>query len=290
MGTSTYETSTTDRTLAYRVLRYTPNLVRDEWVNIGVLVFDPQSGERRMRLIEEPEEYARVRRLHPRADEELLRALRDDLENRFVTAAQLFQGNGNEKSGSQASADWLKLLGKWDETLSNALQLAPQKGVHADDLDAETERLYADHVALQRGAGRVGAPGSRGAIRSYCAQVFKQARLWERLQKSLPAAAFTFSGDPMRIDYGYRRNGTRGFVQTLSVSRAPADVKSLAYTVERIRNKVAASEFTAVTDVHLIAENERHQFVRETLRDAGVEAVPLEGLAVWTAKMRPRIQ
>ncbi len=291
MGISMYETSTTDRTLAYRVLRYTPNLVRDEWVNIGVLVFDPQSGERRMRLIEEPEEYARVRRLHPRADEELLRALRDDLENRFSTATQLFNGNAAERSGSgQASADWMKLLGKWDETLSNALQLAPQKGVHADDLDAETERLYADHVALQRGAGRVGAPGSRGAIRSYCAQVFKQARLWERLQKSLPAAEFTFSGDPMRIDYGYRRNGTRGFVQTLSVSRAPGDVKSLAYTVERIRNKVAASEFTAVTDVHLIAENERHHFVRETLRDAGVEAVPLEGLAVWTARMRPMIQ
>ena len=30
----------------YRVLRYTPNLVRDEWVNIGVLVFDPENGER----------------------------------------------------------------------------------------------------------------------------------------------------------------------------------------------------------------------------------------------------
>ena len=24
-----------------------------------------------------------------------------------------------------------------------------------------------------------------------------------------------FSGDPMRIDYGYRRNGTRGFVQLI---------------------------------------------------------------------------
>ncbi|HTA60492.1 MAG TPA: DUF3037 domain-containing protein [Candidatus Baltobacteraceae bacterium] len=293
MSTDARVTGTADRTLAYRVLRYTPNLVRDEWVNIGVLVFDPQSGERRMRLIEEPEEYARVRRLHPRADEELLRALRDDLENRFATATQLFNGNGaTERQGSngRASADWLKLLGKWDETLSNALQMAPQRGVHADDLDAETERLYSDHVALQRGEARVGAPGSRGAIRSYCAQVFKQARLWERLQKGVRAEEFTFSGDPMRIDYGYRRNGTRGFVQTLSVSRAPGDVKSLAYTVERIRNKVAASEFTAVTDVHLIAENERHQFVRETLRDAGVEAVPLEGLAVWTAKMRPMIQ
>ena len=54
-------------TLAYRVLRYTPNLIRDEWVNIGVLVFNPQTGEHRLRLIEEPEEYARVRRLHPRS-------------------------------------------------------------------------------------------------------------------------------------------------------------------------------------------------------------------------------
>jgi Protein of unknown function (DUF3037) len=290
MGTEGQVAGATDRMLAYRVLRYTPNLVRDEWVNVGVLVYDPQSGERRMRLIEEPEEYARVRRLHPRADEELLRALRDDLEGRFASATQLFPADVKAGGNGQARLDWMKLLGKWDEMLSNALQMAPQKGVHANDLDAETERLYSDHVALQRGETRVGAPGSRGAIRSYCVQVFKQARLWERLQKGVRAEEFTFSGDPMRIDYAYRRNGTRGFVQTLSVSRAPGDVKSLAYTVERARGKVAASEFTAVTDVHLLAENERHRFVRETLRDAGVEAVPLEGLAVWAAKMRPLIQ
>ena len=42
--------------------------------------------------------------------------------------------------------------------------------------------------------------------------------------------------------------------------------------------------------MRLLAENERHRFVREPLRDAGAEAVPLEGLAVWTAKMRPMIQ
>jgi hypothetical protein len=57
--------------------------------------------------------------------------------------------------------------------------------------------------------------------------------------------------------------------QTLSALRAPGDVKSLAYTVERIRHHVSSSEFTAVTDVHLLAENERHKFVQETLRDAG---------------------
>jgi len=290
MLTQTNETRTNERAFTYRVLRYTPNLVRDEWVNIGVLVFDEKTGERRLRMIEEAEEYARVRRLHPAADESLLRLLRNDLEDRFATATELFRGNGDVHTGGSGHADWLKLLGKWDDTLSNVLQLAQQKGVYANDLDAETERLYADHVAPQRGTARVGAPGSRGVIRSYCAQVLRQARLWDRLQKGVRAEEFTFPGDPMRIDYGYRRNGTRGFVQTLSVTRTPADVKSLAYTVERIRNKVKSSEFTAVTDVHLLAENERHRFVQETLRDAGVEAVPMEGFAVWTAKMRPLIQ
>lgn len=290
MITDAAEPGTPQRACAYRVLRYAPNLVRDEWVNIGVLVFDPETGDRRLRLIEDQDEYARVRRLHPQADEALLRALREDLEDRFVSAAQLFPVNDQNAPQEDAPAAWLRLLEKWDETLSNALQLAPQKGVYTSDLDAEIERLYADHVAPQRGAHRVGAPGSRGMIRSYCAQVFKQARVWERLQRGVRAAEFTFPGDPMRLDYGYRRNGTRGFVQALSVSRAPADAKLLAYTAVRVREKLAASEFTAVTDLPLIAEKERHRFVQETLRDAGIDAVPMEGLAVWTARMRPLIQ
>src|SRR5260370_24401902 len=114
-------TSTGEKACAYRILRYAPNLVRDEWVNIGVLVFDPGTGERRLRLIEEQDEYNRVRRLHPQADETLLRALRDDLEDRFQSQA----ANGSNGGSTQ----WLRLLGKWDDTLSNALQLAPQKGV-----------------------------------------------------------------------------------------------------------------------------------------------------------------
>jgi hypothetical protein len=264
----------------YVILRYTPNLVRNEWVNIGVLLFDPASGERRLRLIEEQEEFARVRRLHPAADEGLLRGLRDDLEDR------LRDGRHTAENG-----DWQKLLAKWEDTLSNALQLAPQKGVYAEDLDAELERLYADHVAPQRAPSRVGAAGTRAFVRNYCAQVWKLANLWGRLEKAVPVREFTFPGDPMRIDYGYRRNGTRGFVQTLSVSRAPADCKLFAYTAARMSARAPfATEFAAVTDVPLVAGNERHVFVRETLRDAGIEPVPMEGFAVWVAKLRPMLQ
>ncbi len=287
-----FRNGSSEKTFTYQLLRYVPNLVRDEWVNIGVLLFDPESGERRLRMIEEPEEYARIRRLHPAADEALLRALRENLEDRFAGASELFSQSAEPATpaSQKKKPDWLKLLEKWNDSLSNAVQFAAEKGVYAQDIDAEMERLYADQVAPLRGASRVGAPGSRGVIRSYCAQVFKQARVWERLQKGVRAEEFTFPGDPMRLDYGYRHNGTRGFVQALSVSRAPADAKLLVYTAAHVRQKISSTEFTAVTDVPLVAGNERHHFVQETLREAGVAAVPMEALAVWTAKIRPLIQ
>ena len=95
----------------------------------------------------------------------------------------------------------------------------------------------------------------------------------------------------MRLDYRYRRNGTPGFVQALSVTRAPADAKLLAYTAERIVAEASLkTEFAAVTDVALNAENDRHRFVRDTLRDAGIEPVAMEGFAVWVAKLKLLLQ
>jgi len=237
-------------------------------LNIGVLTFDPKTGERRLRLIEEQDEYNRIRRLHPQADEMLLRALRDDLEDRFQRASA---------NGSNGRGDWQQLLGKWDDTLSNALQLATQKGVFAVDLDAELERLYGDHVVPQR------AVSGHPAAAPQCART---ARRFSGRPTCGTASKNPFPGSPMRLDYSHRRNGTRGFVQSLSVTRGPADAKFLAYTAERITAKVSLkTEFAAVTDVALNAENDRHRFVRDTLRDAGIEPIAMEGFAVWVAKL-----
>ena len=269
-----------ERNCAYRILRYTPNLVRDEWVNIGVLLFDPQTGERRLRLIEEQDEYNRVRRLHPQADENLLRALRDDLEDRF----QAQSANGS----NGGSGNWQQLLGKWDDTLSNALQLAPQKGVIAADLDAELERLYpttwprsAPPAASERpgAAPRCvptvrrfsGRPACGSASRNPCAPRNSPS-------PAIPCALIT---------------ATAATARAVSCKRfpspaRPADAKLLAYTAERIIAKAALkTEFAAVTDVTLNPTNDRHRFVRDTLREAGIEPIPMEGFAVWVAKLKP---
>ncbi|GAC1638244.1 MAG: hypothetical protein NVS9B14_18670 [Candidatus Acidiferrum sp.] len=267
------------------ILRYTADPVRDEWLNIGVLLFDPETGGHAARVIEEEREFARLRRLQPMADEEVIRRTREHFEDHFgglVRQARAeTHGEGNE---------FQKLVDKWEGTLSTGIQLSPQRGVYAPDLQTELERLYSEHVGLERGRSRVGAPGSRAVIRSYCSQVWHQARLWDQIEKSMRVAQFTFPGDPMRIDYAYRRNGTRGFVQTISVSRSPLACKEYAYTAQYIAPRAAfKSEFAAITDVQLDDGNLRHRFVRDTLRDAGIEPVAMEGFAVWVAKLKPML-
>ncbi len=125
---------------------YVPSLLRDERVSIGVLLYDPNTGERRLRLIREESEFSRLRHLRPRADEEILRYLRDHLESR-LSAVAVPNGNGGTVRSTlrhgQAnplphSTDWFPILEKWDATLSNSFQLSePKADDLAEDINAE---------------------------------------------------------------------------------------------------------------------------------------------------------
>lgn len=269
----------------YRILRYTADLVRDEWVNIGVLLIDRTTGEWRMRLIQEQDEIARVQRLQPAPSESLLLNLREHLEDRL----RVFFRDAQDTSGLLLpQAEVQRLVEKWDSTLSNGLQLGPQKALDAEDLEAESERLYSEHVAPPRRVGRVGAPGSRQTIRQYCEQVWRTAGIWNRMEKSVRASQFTFPGDPLRLDFMYRINGKRGFVQALSISRSPRDATLYAHAAQRVAQRAPfASQFTAVTDLELNSEIPRHQFVAATLQDAGITPVPMIALATWAVKLKP---
>jgi hypothetical protein len=262
------------RPCAYHVLRYTPNLVRDEWVNVGILLFDASSGRLLQRLLEEPAEFARVRRLHPAADEDLLRHLSDEFGSQPAAA------NGNAKA----------YISRLEQTLSNTIQLSPQKGLLAADLETELDRLYREHVEVPR-YGRTGDDVStRSAIRARTNQVFRGTGIWPRLERRLRVDEFTYPGDPLRLDYGYRRNGTRGFVQALSLSREPGQAKVLAFTAEAIRRKVAHTEFIAVTETEPHPrENARHRFILGLLETREISVVPLSRLAEWSYRLRPTL-
>jgi len=260
---------------AYHVIRYTPNLIRDEWVNIGVVIHDPAAGKFRVRLIEEEAEFARVRRLHPAANETLLRGIGPMLEDSL-------------RDHSEDLAAW---IGKLDRMLSTAVQFSPQTGLLADDLDAEVDRLYSSHVAAPRPRAAIaGAAESRSGIRAGANQVFRIAGLWPKLERSVRVDKYTYSGDPLRLDYSYRRNGTQGFIHSLALTRDPAQAKVLAYTADAIRGKFEKTEFVAVTEVEPHPEeNDRHKFVTGLFEKEKIQIVPLSRLPAWAHQMRPQV-
>jgi DUF3037 family protein len=264
------------QTCTYRILRYTPNLIRDEWINIGVLLHDPAQNSLRVRLMEEDAAFARLRKFRFDANESLLRALQSDLEAQAAS----------NKDGPAG------LLRQLDDTLSNLLQLSPQKAVLSSDFDAELERLYADHVAppelrAPRGAE---APGTRAGIQARAREIFRSRGIFARLEKTIRAAEYTFPGDPLRIDFGYRSNGTRGFLHSVALGRDSRHAKEFAFTAERIRARIRDCRFAAITEVAPQRENERHQFVSRVLAEQDIEIVPVPRLDEFTDRLRPLLQ
>jgi hypothetical protein len=280
------------REFVYRVIRYTPNVVRDEWVNIGVILDAAPGGaergavsgnpRRQARLIETDGEMARVRRVHPGADIALLRSLGPEFEARL-------SGNGNGASGDPGAAD--AYLRRLEDSLSNALQFGPQKAVLAEDFDSELERLYQAHVSPPRGARGGLLENTRAWIHAKLRDVFLRRKLHSKSswQKSVPVEEFTQPGDPLKIDYAYRSNGTRGFIEAISLWRDPAQAKVLAYTAECIRARVPHSEFTAVVEMEPARENPRHQFVARLFQEQQIAMVPLNRIEKFAEELRVRV-
>jgi DUF3037 family protein len=261
----------------YRILRYLPNLVRDEWVNVGVLLQETsgarQSMRSAMRLIEEPSEFARVRRLHPDADEDLLHSLAPEFDARL----------------RGPDAEVAAYLQRLEQNLSNVLQLSPQKALLADNFDAELDRLYREQVTppARRAGGLL--QNTRDWMRSKLNDVFRRHRILGKLEHRVRVEGFTQPGDPMRLDYGYQ-NGVRGFIQSVSLRRDLPQAKALAYTAGCIHARDRLAEMTAITDTAPDAENPRHVFVEKLFAGEGIRIVAMSQVEGFAEDLRQRIQ
>ena len=259
-----------ERPCQFYLLRYVPNIVRGEFVNLGVLLYDP-AAKRLLppRLLEN---FARVRRLHPWADLDVLAALEKQIE-------------------SEAAGQAANLTGCLErlQQFSNALECAEPKAVLTADPEAELERLFETYVLEPCYPGRVAAAveGTRAWIRAQLNATLRRAGLWERLNRSVPVEEFTHQGDRFRFDFGWRRNGSRGFLQALALEREVDRAKVLAYTMERITTRLAAQKLTATCTaiVEAAPENETAELSARILAEQRIEVVPVAGLDDFAARL-----
>ena len=267
-----------EKTCRFYLLRYTPNIVRGEFINIGVLLYDP--AEQKLYAPRLLEDFRRVRRMHPWVDLDVLASL----ENQIETEA--------------TEGDTEKFLKRVTQ-YSNQLELAEPTAVLTTDPEAELDRLFDTYVREPRYPTRLSAAveRSRAWIRSQLNTAFRQAGLWQRLDKRVPVAEFTHPGDRFRFDFAYRRNGERGFLQALTLERDVDRAKVLAYTMERVATRLKAENATASCTAIVealptegpVEVNDTAQLSARILAEQEIALVPVSGLAAFTAELRSQL-
>jgi hypothetical protein len=240
------------------LLKYVPDAVKNEFVNIG-LVLLPESGKAELRFTRD---WSRVRCLDAQADLELLEALEAEMREQL-----------------QTSADREFLLRKIQDSFSNALQPSEFKACLAESPAAEADALA--RLYLERPHRR--APrelGSRLAIFKSMRQEFDNYGVWRLMEKDIPAAVYTRSGDPLKIDCGYSPNGTIKMFHALALPGDVNGAKLLAFSFPQLtagirRIKRQQTELTTVLENDLDRNEDSIAFALDTLERQSVKIATL---------------
>ena len=260
------------RACEFRLLRYVPDAVRNEYVHIGVLLREVGSRHMEVRFTRH---WRRVRCLDPDADTSLLEAMETELRRRLSV---------------EPDAKLMRIL---EEALSLSVQMTDAKAYLAESIPAGVEelmRLYVDPPPREK----LPRLSGRAAIQSRMRSEFEHAGVWDLLRKRIVAADYTRPGDPLRIDLGYRPNGIIRMFHAVSLEPGLEMAKVLAFSagalkagVERVEK--AELELTAIIEpaAKLGATDEEPE--RLALYRFGVETMEEHQIRVLTTSDMGRV-
>jgi hypothetical protein len=244
------------RRCEFFLLRYVPDAVKDEFVNVGVVMLE--GGESGFAEVRFTRDWKRVRCLDPEADVEMLEGMEQEIRER------LREGGANR--------DWL--LKRMEDTFSNAIQVTPTKAVLAVSPEEELGRLAEMYLERSKRGARV--ISGRQQIVTAMRGEFERQGVWAMMRHNIAAADYTHKGDPLRLDCGYRPNGTVHFYQAVSLETDVNSAKVLAFTFPKIREGIARTEkagadLTAIVETELSQDDEAVAFALATLRGSEIQ-------------------
>jgi len=237
------------RQCEFFLLRYVPDAVKDEVVNVGVLLVESGGGWADIRFTKD---WKRVRCLDPDADVEMLEGLEREIKDRML------EGPGGH--------EWL--LQRMQDSFSNAIRLTPAKAVLADSPQEEIGRLAEMYLERAKKGARVSS--GRMQIFQTMRGEFERQGVWGLMRHNISVSQYTHRGDPLKIDAAYRPNGTVHMYQALSLESDVNAAKVLAFTYPKLREGVLRAEqaetlMTAIVESELERDDDVTMFALETL-------------------------
>jgi hypothetical protein len=264
----------------FQLIRYVPDPVRNEFVNIGVLL---RAVEGEPSVLRFTRDWGRVRCLDPDADTQMLEALEIEVGHRLR---------------AQPGNHVRPIIALLEDSLSNGLQITETKAYLAESFPAGLEellRLYVDSPRRERSQRR----GGRSALLATMRTRFEEAGVWTLMRKQIAVAPYTKPGDPLRIDCGYKPNGVVRMFHAVSLESDADDAKLLAFSalslIDGVR-KIDKAELGLTAIVEPIRPPAETREPTEELSEEriaqyrfGVEIMEEHKILVMTSSDLPRI-
>jgi hypothetical protein len=261
------------RQCEFFLVRYVPDPVKNEFVNIGVLL--REAGKPEKPVVRFTRDWTRVRCVDPDADVEMLEALEIEIRQRLA----------------EESSDTTPIMKTLEDSFSNLLQITEPKACLAETVSAELDQLMQLYVEPKKRESKARWSGRQAIVRNMRAQ-FERAGVWDLLQKRIAASRYTRPGDPLKIDCGYRPNGVIRMFHAVSLDGDSELAKVLAFSAPALRDGVAridraSLELTAVIEPLAAIRGEDEDRVAQYR--FGVETMEAQNIRVLTTTDMPRV-
>ena len=236
----------------YIVLRYVPNPLRDEGINLGVILFDDrvqQLAGGRFRS-----DLSRVQCLDPNAHLEYVQELSADIQRRLSTLKD--------------SAEIVELI---EQNFSGLIQASERRPVQVESVAQALEDLDVQYLKAPKPVRASRQRGPRQVLLAGMRSAFQEAGTWEIMLHDVAASRYV-PGDDLVIDCGYHPNGTVKLFHAVPLLPGPALAKGLAFTFPRLADGVRRREkleahLTAVVENDLDRKSDEIKFSLNALEE-----------------------
>ncbi|HXY78867.1 MAG TPA: DUF3037 domain-containing protein [Candidatus Acidoferrales bacterium] len=262
------------RKLEFFVLRYVPDAVKGEFVNIGLVMFEPGGNDAGFAEIRFTKDWGRVRCLDPQADIHALAALEKDIRSQLIEV--------RDREG---------LIRRIEDAFSNLVQLSAVKGCLAEDPAEELKlltRLYLKRRVVVPQREELEVERQRGVGKRYILDEmqheFKRAGVWKLLMHGVPISRYGHPKDPFKFDFGYRVGNQIKLFHAVSMSANVDGAVLLATRYQKVtpameKTTGAAPMLTALVEAGLDKNRNEVAFAWEMMEESRITVAEVTEMA-----------
>jgi hypothetical protein len=244
------------------LLRYVTNVVRGEFVNIGLLLFEPKPDGFGFADLRMTSDWRRASCLDKQIDIEILQALEADLRTRL-----------------RHPGDVGSLLHTLEDSFANSIQISPRQPCLAAEPTQEFETLCSIYLDDPQQAAIPVAPRPKSEHSMIVAQIndaLTRAGIWALRTEKIKAAKYTKKrGDSLVFDFGYVVGTEVRFFQAVPLKASTNQAVILAHRFPKIAQCISAengtiARLTAVVSDDLDRTNPDIEFALDAFQDNNV--------------------